>query len=210
VEKNRLAEALKKHQILVEYNFYMPSGMDEQEAPPADAAVPEPPAEPTGAPATPETSPELSAPADVPPMEEPTPNESGEVELDITDLVNSTKDTKDKIEGTNELLNTLLSKFDEFESKMSSFDQILSRMDELEKDLDKRLPTPVEKLEMRAMDSFPYNVKLTDFWSEETEELDNQEKEYTLTPDEVKKDYNASNIKNSFDIKKPEDQDYNL
>ena len=72
MEKNRLAEALKKHQMLVEYNFYIPKGMDEQDVPPptggdpatadpAAAAPPTdptltPPADPTGAPATPEAT----------------------------------------------------------------------------------------------------------------------------------------------------------
>lgn len=217
METNRLAETLKKHQLLVEYNFYIPKGVDEQETTPA----PEAPTEPEGLPATPEPTPdatpemdtagEPALPAEPVGMTEPTPNEQGEVELDITDLVNSTKDTKDKIEGTNQLLNNLMSKFDEFETKMSSFDQILNRIDSLEKDLDKRMPTPVEKLEMRSMDSFPYTVKLSDFWKEETEEIENSEgKEdaYTLTPEDIKKDYSPSTIKTSFDIQKSEDQDF--
>ena len=219
MEKNRLAEALKKHQLLVEYNFYLPSGMDEQEetAPPADlpggeTLSPEAPAEPTGEPASPEPTPEV--PTSEPTPIEPTPNEKGEVELDITDLVNSTKDTKDKIDGINELLNNLMGKFDEFETKMGSFDQILDKINSLEKDIDKRIPTPTEKLEMRSMDSFPYSVKLTDYWKEETENMegsdDEQGGEHVLTPEDIKKDYNASTIKTSFDIQKFEDQDFNI
>lgn len=211
METNRLAETLKKHQLLVEYNFYISKGVDEQEATPA----PEAPTEPEGLPATPEPTPDATPEMDTagePTLPaEPTPNEQGEVELDITDLVNSTKDTKDKIEGTNQLLNNLMAKFDEFETKMSSFDQILGRIDSLEKDLDKRMPTPVEKLEMRSMDSYPYSVKLSDFWKEETEEIGNSEgneSEFTLTPEDIKKDYSPSTIKTSFDIQKSEDQDF--
>jgi hypothetical protein len=216
VEKNRLAEALKKHQLLVEYNFYIPNGMDEQETPPADlpggetpVETPEAPTEPTGEPASPESTPDLSAAQPTTP--EPTPNEKGEVELDVTDLVNSTKDTKDKIDGINELLNNLMGKFDEFETKMSSFDQILGKIDSLEKDLDKRIPTPVEKLEMRSMDSYPYSVKLSDYWKDEVEEIEDgegKEDNYTLTDDDIKKDYSPSDIKTSFDIQKPEDQSF--
>lgn len=208
--------------MLVEYNFYIPKGMDEQDVPPADpgaapadpGAAPTdavtPPADPTAAPATPEPTPDV--PAAGIETTEPAPNAEGEVELDITDLVNSTKDTKEKIEGTNELLNSLMAKFDEFESKISSFDQILNKIDSLEKDFDKRMPTPVEKLEMRSMDSFPYSVKLTDFWNDETENIENEEgKEdgYSLTPEDVKKDYSPSDIKTSFDIQKSEDQSFN-
>lgn len=202
--------------MLVEYNFYVPKNMDEQESPipadalpPGDAPAPEnlpAPEEPMGAPAMGEPMPDAPSPMTEP---QPQPEEEGEVEVDITDLVNSSKDTKEKIEGTNELLNNLLSKFEEFESKMSSFDQIINRIDNLEQDIDKRLPTPIEKLEMRSMDSYPYSVKLTDFWKDEIEEIDGQEqKDYTLNPEEIKKDYNPSTIKTSFDVQNPEDQDY--
>jgi hypothetical protein len=211
--KKRLSEALKRHQLLVEYNFYLQRGMDEQDAPPAPEAggeeglpVPEAggeealptPEELTGAPAPTTPAPELPMP------EEPKPNEEGEVEVDITDLVTSTKDTKDKIDGTNELLNNLISKFDELETKISTFDQFIDKIDRIEQDIEKRLPTPTEKLEMRSMYSYPYNLKLTDFWKEETEDIDNQEvnkqtQEYVLTPEDIKKDYSSNDIKNSFD-----------
>ena len=222
MEKNRLADVLKKHQLLVEYNFYIPKSMDEQDIPGAAPAGGDAPApvEDTPAPPAPEdlggapapTTPAPDAPPLTPPAEEPKPGDSGEVEVDITDLVNSTKDTKDKIEGTNELLNSLISKFDELETKMTSFDEILNRIDKIEQDFEKRLPTPVEKLEMRSMDSYPYNVKLSDFWSDEVEQIDGDDEtksgeEYILTPEEVKKDYNASTIKTSFNVQNPEDQD---
>lgn len=195
----------------------MPKGVDEQEAP---TPAPEPPADPEGLPATPEPTPPPGGGAPLPDPTmgagaaptEPTPNEKGEVEVDITDLVNSSKDTKEKIEGTNELLNNLLSKFEEFESKMSSFDQIINRINNLEQDIDKRLPTPIEKLEMRSMDSYPYSVKLTDFWKDEVEEIENSqgnEDGYTLTDDDVKKDYSPSDVKSSFDIQNPKDQSFN-
>lgn len=196
----------------------MPKSMDEQDvpggdvppAPEADTPAPPAPEDLGGAPAP--TTPAPDAPALDAPVGETKPNEKGEVEVDITDLVNSTKDTKDKIEGTNELLNSLISKFDELETKMTSFDEILNRIDKIEQDFEKRLPTPVEKLEMRSMDSFPYSVKLSDFWSDEVEKIDGEDEiksgeEYVLTPEEVKKDYNASTIKTSFNVQNPEDQD---
>lgn len=204
---------------MVEYNFYMPKGVDEQDVPGGDAGVPpapDAPIEDTPAPPAPQDlggAPAPTTPApDAPALDAPAEKPSGEVEVDITDLVNSTKDTKDKIDGTNELLNSLISKFDELESKMTSFDEILNRIDKIEQDFEKRLPTPVEKLEMRSMDSYPYNIKLSDFWSDEVESIDGEDEinsgeEYVLTPEEVKKDYNASTIKTSFNVQNPEDQD---
>ena len=200
--------------MLVEYNFYIPKNVDEQEVtPPGDAPATTDlptPTEPTGAatPAIPEPTPELPTT----PKEE---EKGGEVEVDITDLVNSTKDTKDKIEGTNELLNTIVSKFEELENKIASFDEIIGRLDQIEQDFEKRLPTPVEKLEMRSMDSFPYSVKLSDYWKDETENIEGEDttkqgKEYVLTPEDIKKDYNPSTIKTSFSVENPEDQDFNI
>lgn len=211
--------------MLVEYNFYVPKGMDEQEETAPEPAPAEPtaevtpelpePTDPTGAatPAVGEPAPELPSTETPEPMPVDT-STGGEVEVDITELINSTKDTKDKIDGTNELLNTVVSKFEELEAKMASFNEILDRLNQIEHDFEKRLPTPVEKLEMRSMDSFPYSIKLSDFWSEETEDIDTDGitkngKEYILTPEEVKKDYNPSTVKNSFGVENPEDQDFN-
>ena len=204
MEKNRLADVLKKHQLLVEYNFYIPKNMDEQDVPGGDvpppaADLPPAPEDAAGAPAPGDVPPpapggDVPPPAaggEVPPPAEPAPNEKGEVEVDITDLVKSTKDTKDKIEGTNELLNSLMSKFYDLENKMTSFDQILNRIDKIEQDFEKRLPTPVEKLEMRSMDSYPYNIKLSDFWSDEVEDIDGGEQ---TGEEETENVYNLSLI----------------
>ena len=99
----------------------------------------------------------------------------------------------------------LLGKFSELESRLGGMDEIISKMDELEKEVIQRNPTPVEKLNMRSMESFPYSVKLTDFW-EDREGYDTGgeevEKEYTLTQDEVDYDYNETDIRNTFKPKK--------
>jgi hypothetical protein len=62
---------------------------------------------------------------------------------------------------------------------------------------------------MRSLSSYPYNLKLTDFWSEKEGNYDvmNQdkdgEKEYVLTQDDVDRDFNPMEIKDSF-----KDEDY--
>jgi hypothetical protein len=87
-------------------------------------------------------------------------------------------------------------------------DAIISKMDELEKEVIQRNPTPTEKLNMRSMDSFPYSVKLTDFWAQK-EGYDTggeeEEKEYVLTQDEIDNDYSETDIKSSFNIDKEEE-----
>lgn len=141
-------------------------------------------------------------------------DQGGDVEVDITDLVTSTQDSNQKIDGLNQSLNNILQKFDELEGRISSVDQIISKMDDIEHQVEKRLPTPVEKLELRSLDSYPYNIKLSDFWSDKNQELgieepnDKQQGEFTLTQDDVMGDYDSMAIKASFDVKDQEDQNF--
>jgi hypothetical protein len=96
----------------------------------------------------------------------------------------------------------LLSKFNELESKLGSMDGISTKIEDLERQIEKRNPTPDEKLEMRSFDSYPYNIKLTDYWAEKEGPYnvldDSSEKEYTLTQDDIKGEYNDNQIKDSF------------
>ena len=66
-------------------------------------------------------------------------------------------------------------------------------------------PTPEEKIEMRSLDSYPYSVKLTDFWSSQegqydiVDKEDEEPKEYVLTQDDIDNDYSSADIQSSFD-----------
>ena len=68
---------------------------------------------------------------------------------------------------------------------------------------------------MRSLDSYPYNIKLTDFWATQKgqydvlgmEDKEEEEKEYTLTQDDIESDYSDSDIKSSFDIEDEEDEE---
>ena len=95
-----------------------------------------------------------------------------------------------------------MTKLSDLEGKVGDMDQVISKISSLETEMKERIPTPKEKLELRSLDSYPYNVKLTDFW-EDKGMLDNEEEkedgEYTLTDDDIKGDYNEIDIKDSFD-----------
>jgi hypothetical protein len=140
--------------------------------------------------------------------EEPVMDDMGgeeQVEVDVTDIVTKTEEAKEETAQVSSKVDDLLGKFSELESRLGGMDEIISKMDELEKEVIQRNPTPVEKLNMRSMESFPYSVKLTDFW-EDREGYDTGgeevEKEYTLTQDEVDYDYNETDIRNTFKPKK--------
>ena len=132
------------------------------------------------------------------------------VELDVTELVKgseeakaSSEDAKASADAANSKIEQLMGMVGKLESQLSSMDKISDKIDSLESELEKRAPTEQEKLEMRSLDSAPYNLKLTDFWKDKEGVYDvmgdEKEKEYTLTNDDIENDYSEEDIKSSFD-----------
>tara|TARA_R110000803_G_scaffold5634_16_gene18609 strand:- start:11015 stop:11758 length:744 start_codon:yes stop_codon:yes gene_type:complete len=126
--------------------------------------------------------------------------EGDTVEVDVTDIVDKTEETKNSVDHVSTKMDSLLSKFGDLESQVSSMDDLIVKIDDLEKEFEKRNPTPLEKLEMRSMDSFPYNVSLPQYW-EEKEGYDvggeEEEEEYILRQSDIE-NFNDREIKNSF------------
>ncbi len=136
--------------------------------------------------------------------------EGGEdtVEVDVTDIVDKAEQTRTEIEGMTAKMDELLGKLGDLEGKVGDMDQVIDKIDGLGKEISDRNPTPVERLEMRSMDSFPYSVSLTDYWSDK-EGYDvggKEEVEYTITQKDVD-DYSSTEIKKSFDYDK-NDEDH--
>jgi hypothetical protein len=129
-----------------------------------------------------------------------------EVDIDVTQLVKSGEDAKKSADLSFLKTTELLTKFNDLEQRVAAMDSIASKIDTLEKEIVKRNPTPVEKLEMRSMDSFPYNIKLTDYWKD-VDGYDatgeQQPKEYILKKDDVDTGMVDTSIKKTFDV--PED-----
>jgi len=117
-------------------------------------------------------------------------------ELDITDLVKSQKDIEEK---QNEYFDNLFQHLDNLESKLGEMDGIMSKLNDLEAKIEKyRERTPQEKLELRSLDSGPFNQKLTEFLQDKEEDMEKSGKyEYILTQDEVE-DYSPTEIKKTF------------
>ena len=128
------------------------------------------------------------------------------VEVDVTDIVDKTEETKTSVDGINTKMDELLSKLSDLESQIGGMDEVIGKIDGLEKEIERRNPTPVERLEMRSMDSFPYSVSLTDFWSDkEGYEATEEETEYTLTQSDVD-NYDKKEIRDSFTSNNEEDK----
>lgn len=130
-------------------------------------------------------------------------NDEGVEELEITDLVNKQDDILAK---QDEFMNSMFSKLEDLNSRISAMDSIIQKIDTIDQKIEKyREKSPVEKLELRSLDSYPYNQKLTDFFDIKKGEMEVSGKnEYVLTSDDVE-DYDEREIRNSFN---PNDEDF--
>ena len=190
--------------------------INEQDAPPppppppgdpAAGGAPPPPPPPPGDPTLPPApGTDPTAAAGTPPQPVDTENdpdvenvggeEKGKKDIEVTDLVKSQEKIEKKQE---EYFDNLFKHLDDLESKLANMDQIVSKLNDLEAKVEKYRPkTPEEKLELRSLDSGPYNQKLSQFFEDKQEDLEKTGKnEYVLTQDEVE-EYSPVEIKKSF------------
>lgn len=169
--------------------------------PPGDEATPPP--TPSAAEAEP-TPVDVAADPDVEKVGEEGEEETGSEELEITDLVKSQKNIETKQE---EYFNNLFTQLSNLEQKLSDMDQVMTKLNDLEAKIEKYRPkTNQEKLELRSLDSGPFNQKLTDFFTDKQQDIEKSGKnEYVLTTDEVE-DYSVDEIKGTFNAYGEEDQ----
>jgi len=135
--------------------------------------------------------------------------EDDAVDVDVTELVDSTEDAKHAADIASHKTSKLMQKFSDLEGKLDNMAALSNKIDAIEKEIVKRNPTPNEKLEMRSLDSGPFNIKLSDYWKD-VEGYDTgsepKEKEYVLTKDDVDGGFLDGEVKNSFNI--PDDDEY--
>jgi hypothetical protein len=222
--EKKLLEEVKRFNSINKYGKKM---IMEQEAP-TDV----PPATPADE-ETPTDAPPPPPPAgDVAPMNAPTPDvmdappAEGEVpmddmgmgdnteEIDITDLVNMTKNIKNDLESNKQDNSAVINKMDDvftklndLEGKLAQMDQVMAKIDQLGATVEANKPkTEVEKLEMRSLDSFPFNEKPQEFFAHKQGEMRASGKnEYVLTKDDVE-NYPVDQIKTSFNQEDQKDE----
>jgi hypothetical protein len=211
IDKKILSE-IERHRSINKYIM-------EQDAPPPPpppaegdlGAAPPPPPAPggdAGAPPPPAAEAEpidVSADDEVEKIDNKGKSQEGEddtEELEITDLVTSQENIEKKQE---EYFNNLFSQLSNLESKLVDMDQIVAKLNNLENKIEKyREKTPQEKLELRSYDSYPFNQKLSDFFTDKQSDMEKTGKnEYILTSDDVT-DISDGEIKNTFS---PNDED---
>lgn len=206
LEKKLLEEVNRFREI----NKYTKKLLKEQDATPV-ADVP-PPADEIPAEVPPETdaeAPTEEIPADVP------AEDTGDVEeIDITDLVNMTKSIKKDIDDNknehDEVLNKMgdvFTKLNDLESKLSQMDSILNRIDDLGNKVENmKEKTPEEKLELRSLDSYPFNQNPQEFFSRKQGEMRASGKnEYVINKQDIES-YSLDTIKDTFNPENEEDE----
>jgi len=203
LEKSLMEELARYNAI----NKYTKNLMEQGEVPPpaTDSPIPPPgdvPPEapmPAGAPTAP-TAP--TAPAD------------DTEEIDITDLVNMTKSIKkdlddSKSNNTNvvDKMETVFTKLTDLEQKLSQMDAVINKIDELGSKVETmKERTPQEKLELRSLDSYPFNLNPQEFFAQKQGEMRQTGKnEYILTKQDIE-DYSNDTIRDSFNPETEEDE----
>jgi len=208
---NKILEEIQRYKNINQY-------ITEQEVPPppaedpaaalppppdAGAALPPPPGAPApdagAAPPAPPAAGAEPQPVDVeadPDVEKVGDEKEKREELEITDLVQSQQNVEKKQE---EYFENLFKHLEDLESKLGNMDSIVSKLNDLEAKVEKYRPkTPEEKLELRSLDSGPFNQKLSEFFEDKQGDLEKAGKnEYVLTSDEVE-GFSPMEIKKSF------------
>jgi hypothetical protein len=141
------------------------------------------------------------------------PAEEDAVELDVTELVKGSEEAKASADAANSKIDQLMQMVSKLENATQGMDAIGAKIDSLETELEKRAPTEQEKLEMRSLDSAPYNLKLTDFWKDKEGMYDvmgdkeEGEKEYVLKQSDIDTEYSEGDIKDSLSDDNPYEED---
>jgi hypothetical protein len=193
---NEIARYRSINNYIIEQDAELPPppADDAMAPPPADAAMAPPPADAAATP--PPTEPQPVDIANDPDVEKVGDEKEKTKELDITDLVTSQKNVEEKQE---EYFDNLFKHLTDLESKLGEMDGIMSKLNDLEMKVEKMRPKSAqEKLELRTIDSGPFNQKLSDFFEDKQEDFEKTGRdEYILTQDDVE-DYSNVDIKKSF------------
>lgn len=98
-----------------------------------------------------------------PPVEE----DSDEEVVSVEDLTKSQENSEQKIDSVESKIEKLLSLIDKVEADI---DKNNSDMEQLKQEFERRNPTQVEKMTLRAKQGYPFNQSPDDYWSEKEKE----------------------------------------
>ena len=157
---------------------------------------------------------------DMPPMDNMPPMEDEEV-IDVDDITNAQEKMNNKVNhvgrelgDVDDKIETLLTSLEKMQQMIDNNNQEIAQF---KKEFEKRNPTQTEKLNLRSLDSYPFNVNPKDYWDEKGIDpnsnysgyADNDEptdKDYIITNSDVD-DFDERAISQSFNIEDDLNQD---
>lgn len=123
------------------------------------------------------------------------PMQSDDEVIDVDELTSSQEKTEKKV---GKLKNSMEKGFDKLLNVINRLDKMIddntANMESIKKEIEKRNPTPLEKLNMRAAnDSYPFNISPSDYWKEKEQnsnyriggEDEPDSIQYTITQDDI-------------------------
>ena len=147
--------------------------------------------------------------------------DSDEDVIDVDDVVKAQEKTNDKVNSVGRDLGTVDKRIEKLLGALEDMQGVIDRNNaeivDLKREFERRNPTQTEKLNLRSLDSYPFNVRPTDYWkakgidSNYQAYADNDEpttQEYEITNDDV--DRFDTNIDKTFNVIPDDDiQDIN-
>lgn len=163
-----------------------------QETPPA----PEQPVQPQAS-QEPAPQPEPVAPAPEPMPVQPEPAPVAATEPTVVDNSGGLDSQIDKNDA-------ILSQITLLSQKLDMLDVLPEKIAHLSKEVEQiKNPSLDDEMDMISKNSYPFNVKLSDYWNWENKDNQEPEKEdeYSVSPEEIDS-YNKDDIKKSFNVDK--------
>ena len=136
------------------------------------------------------------------------PNEEEEEVIDVDDLTKSMEGTEKKVDALSDKFERVMGMLDSFENQLDASNQ---RMEDLKREMERRNPTPVEKMSLRAKNSYPFNITPDEYWKDKEETSNYSTEDDKNGEDEPQYQITKNDIDNINDwqaISKSMDSDY--
>lgn len=143
--------------------------------------------------------------------------------IDVDDITNAQEKMNNKVNHVGKELGNVDDKIESLLSYLEKMEQMINKNNDeiasFKQEFEKRNPTQTEKLNLRSLDSYPFNVNPKEYWKNKENEYasnysgygDNSEPttdEYRITNSDVD-DFNEREIDKSFEIDDDWKQDFN-
>ena len=157
------------------------------------------------------------------PMGDPMVDGEDETVIDVDDITNAQEKMNDKVNVVGQDLGKVDKKIEALLQTLTKMETMINNNNEeiakFKAEFEKRNPTQTEKLNLRSLDSYPFNVNPKDYWAQKGADpnsnysgfSNNDEpttQEYVITNNDVD-DFSEREIADSFDIADELRQDIN-